>query len=356
MNNYIKIISAFIFSWASLICSAENVQPLWLETEHDFGVFEEELGQVTCQMRMVNRSTEPIAISNVRVSCGCTTPEYPRTPILPGDTAIVSITYDANGRPGRFSKKVYVYTDTQRKTLTISGVVIGHKSTLKSRYPISAGSLSLSDDHIFVGNLKRNKAKSVFLDAYNITTDTVIPQWIDIPSYLNIITKPQAIPPGEQVTFSFFVNASECPLWGINEAFPRLVVGNDTTSIATSVNVEEDFSKLTPGQRMKAPQIKIMSERVDFALFDRNSQQLSRQFKIKNDGQSTLHIRRLYTGVEGVTATTDKTEIKKGKEATVTVFVNPDKLPGDILNAYLTIISNDPENSQALIRIVGEFK
>lgn len=356
MNKYIKIISIFIVSLVAIQCNAEDTSPLWLETEHDFGVFEEELGEVTCQMRMINRSSEPIAINNVRVSCGCTTPEYPRTPILPGDTAIIDITYDAIGRPGRFNKKIYVYTDTQRKTLTIKGVVVGAKNTLKSRYPIVAGALSLSDDHILIGELNRNRAKSVFLDAYNATTDTVTPLWIDIPEYINIISKPESVPPGEQVTFSFFVNASQCPLWGINESYPRLVVGNDTISIATSVNVTEDFSKLTPGERTKAPKIEIMSDRVDFALFDRNSQQISRQFKVKNTGQSTLKIRRLFIGTTGITAEIDKSEIKKGKEATIIVNVNPDKLSGDILNAYLTIISNDPDNSQALVRIVGEFK
>lgn len=356
MNKYIKAISAILISLVAIQCNAEDTSPLWLETEHDFGVFEEELGEVTCQMRMINRSDVPVAISNVRVSCGCTTPDYPRTPILPGDTAIINITYDAVGRPGRFNKKIYVYTDTQRKTLTIKGVVIGAKNTLKSHYPITAGSLSLSDDHILIGDIKRTRAKSVFLDAYNASTDTVIPSWIDIPEYINIISKPERVPPGEQVTFSFFVNASQCPLWGVNESFPRLVIGNDTISIATSVNVTEDFSKLTPGERTKAPKIEIMSDRVDFALFDRNSQQLSRQFRVKNTGQSTLKIRRLYIGTTGITVETDKNEIKKGKETIITVNVNPEKLPGDILNAYLTIISNDPDNSQALVRIVGEFK
>ena len=46
-------------------------------------------------------------------------------------------------------------------------------------------------------------------------------------------------------------------------------------------------------------------------------------------------------------------KIKKGKTAKVTITVNPEALESGILNSRITIISNDPENSNIIIRAVG---
>ena len=62
--------------------SAEG-QGVWLEQKHDFGAFDEGLGTVYCDFRLVNTGNEPIAIINARANCGCTRPEYSRDPIAP---------------------------------------------------------------------------------------------------------------------------------------------------------------------------------------------------------------------------------------------------------------------------------
>ncbi len=82
---------------------------------------------------------------------------------------------------------------------------------------------------------------------------------------------------------------------------------------------------------------------------------MSRTFTISNDGKSDLLLRRVYTIDPGVTIKTSSDKIKKGKHATVTVTVDPAKLPGDILNARIQIIANDPEMPITIVRAVGEI-
>lgn len=70
-----------------------------------------------------NTGSAPLIISEVQKTCGCTNPDYPKTPIMPGEQAEIKVTYDTQ-RLGQFSKYVTVYSnDPENNTvqLKISG-------------------------------------------------------------------------------------------------------------------------------------------------------------------------------------------------------------------------------------------
>jgi hypothetical protein len=70
---------------------------------------------------------EPIVISNVRTSCGCTVAEYSKKPILPGESSTISVTYNAQ-KAGVFNKIVSVTMDEKDEyKLTVKGSVINKK-------------------------------------------------------------------------------------------------------------------------------------------------------------------------------------------------------------------------------------
>lgn len=100
------ITAALVCAAAVTVCAAPSVR--WLDTEYNFGAFDEDYGPVTHDFKFVNDGTEPVTILAARASCGCTTPRYPRSPIAVGDTGVISVTYDPAGRPGRFTKYVGV--------------------------------------------------------------------------------------------------------------------------------------------------------------------------------------------------------------------------------------------------------
>ena len=70
-----------------------------------------------------NTGTEPLLITNAKGSCGCTVPEWPREPILPGETSEIKVRYDTK-RPGAINKTVKITTNEVENTHTIR--VIGH--------------------------------------------------------------------------------------------------------------------------------------------------------------------------------------------------------------------------------------
>ena len=99
------------------------------------------------------------------------------------------------------------------------------------------------------------------------------------------------------------------------------------------------------------------TDRLDFGRLDRHqSEKTSRSITLRNDGRSPLLIRRVYSGDKGIDATVSSEKIKAGKSAVLTLTVDPSQLPGDILNARVQVISNDPSAPIVTIRAVGELK
>jgi len=72
-----------------------------------------------------NEGTEPLVLSSVRASCGCTTPKWTREPIAPGEEGEINVKYDTN-RLGNFHKTVTVQSNAENQTvvLTIKGQVL----------------------------------------------------------------------------------------------------------------------------------------------------------------------------------------------------------------------------------------
>lgn len=343
----------------SIVSNAQSIR--WINSEYDFGAFKEDSGLVSCQFKGINIANEPIAIINARATCGCTTPRYPHGSINQGDTIVVSVSYDPQARPGRFSKKIYIKNniDDEQDQLTIRGVVIGTESTLKSRYPIEWGNLRSQNEIVFIGDVKKGKSKSIFFSVYNQSTDTISPFIKDVPSYIKASIIPSEIPPGEQASVAFYFDAFYCDKWGaINKKVTLVTDKNSEESfpIEFIANVIPDFSKMTPGEQLKAPKVEIENECVDFGRVNRNEESLTKEFVIKNQGKDVLDIYRVYSPDEGIELNVEKTKIKGGRSTNVRVTVIPSQLKGELLNATIKLVVNDPINPQPIVRVVGELK
>jgi hypothetical protein len=80
-------------------------------TTHDFGVIKE--GDVVeYSFSVKNTGEAPLLIENARPSCGCTVPDWTKTPIPPGGTGFVKAKFDSNGKPGMQNKNITVSANT----------------------------------------------------------------------------------------------------------------------------------------------------------------------------------------------------------------------------------------------------
>ena len=96
------------------------------ETNHDFGNVEFK-GNGSYEFVFVNTGNEPLILTQPKSSCGCTVPEWPRQPILPGESNVIKVTYKNTDRPGNFNKYVTVFSNAlvnKEVKLHIKGTIL----------------------------------------------------------------------------------------------------------------------------------------------------------------------------------------------------------------------------------------
>ena len=71
-----------------------------------------------------NTGTEPLIISGAKGSCGCTVPNWPKEPIMPGETSQIEIRYDTK-RVGAINKTVTVTSNdaSGNKVIRVIGTI-----------------------------------------------------------------------------------------------------------------------------------------------------------------------------------------------------------------------------------------
>jgi hypothetical protein len=99
------------------------------KTVHDYGTVPYN-GDGKCQFEFTNTGKEPLILTNVRSSCGCTVPKWPREPILPGHSDVIDVEYKTN-RIGKINKTITVQSNANTATvvLRISGQVLKQEPT-----------------------------------------------------------------------------------------------------------------------------------------------------------------------------------------------------------------------------------
>lgn len=92
--------------------------------EHNFGTIEKG-GDGTYNFVFENNGTEPLILSNVKASCGCTTPSWPREPIPAGEKSGIKVKYDTK-RIGSFNKSITITSnvDSTPVVIRIKGTVV----------------------------------------------------------------------------------------------------------------------------------------------------------------------------------------------------------------------------------------
>ena len=329
-------------------------------TTHDFGTFEEETGKVTHEFKFVNTGDEPLLITNVRTTCGCTASDYTRKPIAPGDSGSVKVTYNPKGRPGRFSKPVYVTTNASgdRATLHIKGVVIGSKSS-RSANPYKIGDLSLRSLHIPLFDTPKGHLKEGQIFVRNEGKNELIPQFKNMPPHISAEMIPPILHPDEEGVIKIVYNPDKIDDWGFrrDEFDISLDNGssNDYNTITVSTNLLDDFGALTPAQRKDAGHIALSSEIIDFGVIKGNKAQ-KQTLKITNTGHSPLSIHKVSNGNRTLKIKLKRNTIKPGKSTDLVIETDPSMARTNILNCRLMIISNDPEKPSVPVRVLGSFE
>ncbi|MBK8845154.1 MAG: DUF1573 domain-containing protein [Bacteroidetes bacterium] len=84
-------------------------------TRHDFGELKD--GDVVeYSFNFTNTGQSDLVIATVLSSCGCTTPNYTKEPIKPGEKGKIDVQFNSTGKTGTVSKTISVKTNAVPST------------------------------------------------------------------------------------------------------------------------------------------------------------------------------------------------------------------------------------------------
>lgn len=355
------LVSVFLlFAFSTPLRADKRAEITFEKQSHDFGTIAENDGDVSCEFKFTNTGSSPLLIIRAQASCGCTTPEYPKHPIRPGESGVVSVTYHAKGRPGAFQKSIYIYdnsTANHRTVLLITGNVVSSKKP-EETYPKSLGAgLRLKNRSLSFFDLYPNRPnRTRSLTVYNESDQPMQLAFNNVPKHIYVESDPQIIEPKKEGKIMITYYTSRVKDWGLQKDFFDVAVKGKETQmkdnrIAVTADICEDFSRLSKKEKNNAPVIDVARTAVDFGTA---TQAETVTIPLRNTGKNKLLIRKIQNGEPDIfSCKTSDTVLKPGETAKLEITFHPNKCRLATINHHITLICNDPQNPRVIINMTA---
>ena len=325
----------------------------WEEDNWNWGRIIMEKGVVSHVFKFMNVGDESTKILEVISSCGCTAAEWSNQVIMPQKYGFVKVNFDPKGKLGINSKYVNVKMNsiTSPFILTLNGEVVTNKwQTYKYKYQY--GNLAVVNNKINVGKIKENKTYN-----FDIALANTGKKEIEIKRIFNSVNfkieyNSSIIGIDDELVLHCTYSPIKPTIFGENQHEIKILTDDDTLALKSfyiTSDVDEDFSVLTKKQIKRAPILSFDKTEEQFGTI-KDTDLKTTLFKLSNKGKDDLIIHKIINKSESIEVLIDKTIIKKGEIATLTINYSPKNYIG-VDQRFINIISNDPKNSNAEISI-----
>lgn len=322
---------------------------------HNFGKVGESKGPVTHVFNFSNTGSEPLIIQDVTATCGCTTPEWSREPVVPGGKGFIKATFNPAGRPGLFTKTITITSNALRNrvNLNISGEVIG-ESTTATKFPFTIDDLKFSSVYISYGKVSPNKSVVRSLEVLNTGSSAINISFPSVPPHIQIMVNPSTIKPNQKASIEVTFDPKKKNDWGfISEALEYSLNGkkDGKYKINLSATIQDDYSQATPEQLANAPKLILEKNIFDIGRVKAGAN-IQVSFKFKNVGKTNLEIRKILSSCGCTNVKVKEPTIKPGATGEITGVFSSSGQKGAI-NKTITVITNDPKNLSLILWIRG---
>ncbi|MCD8073327.1 MAG: DUF1573 domain-containing protein [Alistipes sp.] len=321
----------------------------------DFGNIKEVDGPVSHTFEFTNTGENAIVIERVSVSCGCTTPEYSKEPVLPGKKGKIKVTYDPSMRPGYFSKDIYVISNNGKNNdkLIVKGDVQGKPRSTEQDYPYLYGDglrlSTLSANFRYVGQ----GSTAVQNVGYVNTSSKPVRLTFEIDPSDKILSieAPGEICVGCRGEIKLRINVPRGDTYGrLNyKVYPVVDGTRQKLAISVTAIATEDFSGARTGSE---PSAKITPTYHNFGKV-KKGERPSHTFTLENNGKSPLIVRSVIPQ-EGIsTDLKEGTTVAPGKSVKVRCSLDTSGAQGGTFTRIVTVIFNDPARPMREVRLAA---
>ncbi|NLJ06979.1 MAG: DUF1573 domain-containing protein [Sphingobacteriales bacterium] len=349
MKSLIILTTLTIFSIGVFAQELTEVQ--FEKVLHNFGDIREENGPVSYDFRFTNVGKADFIISDLKASCGCTSPAYSKEPVKPGKTGFIRVTYDPTNKEGGFNETVTVTSNSKTKyQVSILGNVIPRPRTLLDDYPTVMGALRFKVHHVVMGEINRNSFDTGYIYAYNNSDKAVTIKYVSTPEHIRCDPTPIVIQPKEKKTIQVFYSTYIQQNLGYN--FDRIQLVTDDAAYPEKefivvANVVNNYIQMTEEQLANAPKIEFDKKVHDFGTV-KQGQILTTEFTFSNKGKDQLVIYDTKTNCGCTASTLNKMRFDPGESSIIKVTLDTKGKSGYIQQS-VTVKTNDPNNPEVVL-------
>lgn len=327
-----------------------------VETTYDFGQVKEEDGPIMHEFEFVNVGDAPLIISHVKASCGCTTPNWTKDPVAPGERGYVRAQYNPMNRPGNFSKSLRINTNGQPPVTYayIKGSVIPRVKTIEEKLPTIMGQLRVQSNNINLGRITDEKTVKSQVELYNDSeTDTLVfLEKYEAPTFITVHFDTLVLPPKTKGSAWVSYDPSHEDHLGMQNFGVSLFTTEAEESrknLNLRASVREYFPPMTDVERTNSPQLSINNKLQNVGRVQAG-EKIKVEYELVNSGKKSLNIRKIDPNCACLTASLSDFDIKPGKSAKLKVeFDTSDRRGGQNKTVY--IYSSDPQNPTQVVTI-----
>lgn len=313
----------------------------------DFGRVPEAGGAVMHTFEFENTGDRPVKILSVKPSCGCTTPDWTKGLLRPGDRGFVTAKFDPRGRPGFFNKTLSITTDFSNESivLNIKGTV-----SLKedhSAHRESKGAWKLTSNSFNMGKvlLKDEFTWKEFEVVNGGEAAITLTEPAVAPAHIKVQVTPTSLKPGDKGLIRIGYNARLKNAYGFQTDNVEFITDDESLprkSFSVYATLEDYFPVMSKEELAKAPRLYIEESTVDLGRFA-STASIEKQLVLVNTGKRELSIHAIQANCSCIQATSEKMELAAGKSLHLTIRFNPEQRKGT-QQKFVTLYTNDPVN------------
>lgn len=161
--------------------------------------------------RFTNAGNEALAIKRLVSSCSCAAAVAVKTEVASGESSEIRVTYNPEGHPGRFERKVFVYTEGEDEPAAVLrlSVDVSNGAEMSREWPVQMGPIRLRRQEVSFTEGVKSVEKMRFL---NLSGKPMTLSCEDafLPECLSFRTEPATVADGEEghIVISYDPSAS----------------------------------------------------------------------------------------------------------------------------------------------------
>lgn len=347
-----KTVAAAVLLFSAVVLTfAENADKVvaFESKVHDFGDIVMTDGAVTCTFTFKNISNSPIVVHNVVSSCGCTTPDWTKEPVLPGKEGVIKARFSNDQGEGAFDKTLTVYISSIDRpvVLRLRGYSHEKEKDIKQMYDVLAGPVGFHKSSFSLGYIDQGSAKEDHVQIVNTGKSAVEVSADGVPEGLTVTFTPSVIPGRQFSEMHYKLDLSRIrqQIWG-RQSFKFKLKINGTvqpTELKINAMVKDNFDSLTKADIAKAPAIATDKSYFEFGQI-RKGEVVQGAFTIRNKGKKPLVLHAIDSQASGsVTTAPCPITVQPGKNYNLRFSFDTSKIKesGETVNV-LSIVTNDP--------------